>query len=148
MNANELADELERFGYLNSDDGLHFCPFQAQVNMLRQQQAEIEALKNAKRFIQNFAEEQHHRACQLEEAQEADNEPVAFMHKTISSWVSTFIYPETKPDEWLPLYTHPVKELTDEEIRTIQAICHLKNVGYDNFIMRFARAILKKAQEK
>ncbi len=45
MNANELADELEGFGYLNSDDGLHFCPFQAQVNMLRQQLAEIEALK-------------------------------------------------------------------------------------------------------
>ena len=42
----------------------------------------------------------------------------------------------------------PVKELTDEEIRTIQAICHLKDVGYDNFIMRFARAILRKAQEK
>ena len=41
-----------------------------------------------------------------------------------------------------------VKELTDEEIRTIQAICHLKDVGYDNFIMRFARAILRKAQEK
>ena len=41
-----------------------------------------------------------------------------------------------------------VKELTDEEIRHIQAQCHLKNVGYDNFIMRFARAILKKAQEK
>ena len=45
MNAYELADELEGFGYLNSDDGLHFCPFQAQVDMLRQQQAEIEALK-------------------------------------------------------------------------------------------------------
>ena len=39
-------------------------------------------------------------------------------------------------------------ELTDEEIRHIQAICHLKDVGYDNFIMRFARAILKKGQEK
>ena len=42
MNAYELADELEGFGYLNSDDGLHFCPFQAQVDMLRQQQAEID----------------------------------------------------------------------------------------------------------
>ena len=41
-----------------------------------------------------------------------------------------------------------VKELTDGEIRHIQAICHLKDVGYDNFIMRFARAILRKAQEK
>ena len=43
---------------------------------------------------------------------------------------------------------YAVKELTDEEIRHIQAQCHLKNVGYDNFIMRFARAILRKAQEK
>ena len=39
------------------------------------------------------------------------------------------------------------KQLTDEEIWHIQAQCHLKNVGYDNFIMRFARAILRKAQE-
>ena len=39
-------------------------------------------------------------------------------------------------------------ELADEEIRHIQAICHLKDVGYNNFIMRFARAILRKAQEK
>ena len=39
------------------------------------------------------------------------------------------------------------KQLTDEEIRHIQAQCHLKNVGYDNFIMRFARAILRKARE-
>jgi hypothetical protein len=47
-----------------------------------------------------------------------------------------------------PLYTHPVKELTDAEIRTIQDMCHLKNVGYNSFIMRFAKAILRKAQEK
>jgi len=45
INAYKLADELEGFGYLNSDDGLHFCPFQAQVDMLRQQQAEITALR-------------------------------------------------------------------------------------------------------
>ena len=50
--------------------------------------------------------------------------------------------------KWFPLYTHPVKELTDAEIRTTQDMCHLKNVGYNNFIMRFARAILRKAQEK
>jgi len=41
-----------------------------------------------------------------------------------------------------------LKTLTDEEIRHIQAQCHLKDVGYDTFIMRFARAILRKAQEK
>ena len=44
--------------------------------------------------------------------------------------------------------SYPTKTLTDEEIRHIQAQCHLKNVGYDNFIMRFARAILRKASEK
>ena len=43
---------------------------------------------------------------------------------------------------------YPAKTLTDEEIRHIQAICHLKDVGYDNFVMRFARAILRKAQDK
>jgi hypothetical protein len=41
-----------------------------QNTMLRQQAEKIEALKNAKRFIQNFAEEQHRRACKLEETQE------------------------------------------------------------------------------
>jgi hypothetical protein len=50
--------------------------------------------------------------------------------------------------DFIPLYTHPVKALTDAEIRTIQDICHLKNVGYNTFIMRFAKAILRKAQEK
>ena len=41
-----------------------------------------------------------------------------------------------------------LKELTDAEIRTIQDMCHLKNVGYNTFIMRFARAILRKAQDE
>ena len=77
-----------------------------------------------------------------------NNEPVAWARQ---DGVIAF---HKKPDvdsqgfKWFPLYTHPVKELTDEEIRHIQAQCHLKNVGYDNFIMRFARAILRKAQEK
>ena len=56
MNANELAD------YLESD----FQIQEAVIDMLRQQQAEIEDLKNANRFIQNFAEEQHQRAVALE----------------------------------------------------------------------------------
>ena len=94
MNANELADDMEggRFNDINYNKkkAADFVrQQQEQINNLKQwekrqldlietQQAEIEALKNAKRFIQNFAEEQHHRACQLEEAQEADNEPVAW----------------------------------------------------------------------
>ena len=76
------------------------------------------------------------------------NEPVAWARQ--DGVIAFHKKPEVDSQgfKWFPLYTHPVKELTDEEIRTIQAICHLKNVGYDNFIMRFARAILRKAQEK
>ena len=103
MNANELADELQKMFRGGEYDRLvHEIP-----DMLRQQKNEIEDLKSANRFIQNFAEEQHQRAIALE-----------------------------------------MRELTDEEIRHIQAQCHLKNVGYDNFIMRFAKAILRKASEK
>jgi hypothetical protein len=41
----------------------------------------------------------------------------------------------------IPLYTHPVKELTDEEIWKLW----VKHLNDD--IIAFARAILKKAQE-
>ena len=34
-----------------------------------------------------------------------------------------------------------MKPLSDEEVRQIQAQCHLRNVGYDTFLMRFARII-------
>ena len=65
MTANELADILE-----------NRCE-EHQLNasyMLRQQQAEIEDLKNANRFIQNFAEEQHQRAVALEMRELTDEE--------------------------------------------------------------------------
>ena len=62
-----------------------------------------------------------------------------------------------KPDSvfnYIPLYTHPVKEqLTDEEIRKIALDCDAyENDGGlitdDICIDKFARAILRKAQEK
>jgi hypothetical protein len=69
------------------------------------------------------------------------NEPVAWM----SNGKEFYVQKNYCPD-FIPLYTHPAKTLTDEEIRHLQAQCHLKDVGYDTFIMRFARAILRKAQ--
>jgi len=82
-----------------------------------------------------------------------NNEPVAYRYEDKSN--PLVFYFTTRKDETenpdaieIPLYAHPAKTLTDEEIRHIQAICHLKDVGYDNFVMRFARAILRKAQEK
>ena len=67
MTANELADELE-----------NTYPFvgvmEVSAIMLRQQAQEIEDLKNANRFIQNFAEEQHQRAVALEMRELTDEE--------------------------------------------------------------------------
>ena len=78
-----------------------------------------------------------------------NNEPVAWIDpKELDMTVSTSITKNKQFDSDIPLYTHPIKELTDAEIRTIQDMCHLKNVGYNTFIMRFARAILRKASEK
>ena len=55
-----------------------------------------------------------------------------------------------EPMDLEPLYTHPVKELTDEEILQL----YVNSSTYDNDqklfidIYGFARAILRKAQEK
>jgi len=47
--------------------------------------------------------------------------------------------------KWFPLYTHPAKTLTDEEIANIRdEFLSPKNGN----IFNFARAILRKAQEK
>ena len=46
---------------------------------------------------------------------------------------------------YIPLYTHPVKELTDEEILDIWSGMET-DTGEQN--IAFARAILRKAQEK
>ena len=128
MNANELADILQQSDFLAMDFA------EDAATMLRQQQYEIEALKqiiDANNLNQNIGQ-----------FVKPINEPVAWMNKTATSWVSTFIYPETEPDEWIPLYTHPVKELTDEEI--LEVIKERETPSY----MNFARAILKKASEK
>jgi hypothetical protein len=50
----------------------------------------------------------------------------------------------------IPLYTHPVKELTDFEIKGVMALdeCWIgEDCSMPNMI-EFARAILRKAQEK
>ena len=58
----------------------------------------------------------------------------------------TNMYPNEfyKPFDIVPVYTHPAKTLTDEEIH--QVIFNLPNKDLDLF--EFARAILRKAQEK
>ena len=80
-----------------------------------------------------------------------NNEPVAWMYERPNGSAKLTFVREPMAGTVVtetPLYLHPAKTLTDAEIRTIQDMCHLKNVGYNTFIMRFARAILRKAQEK
>jgi hypothetical protein len=101
-----------------------------------------------------------------------NNEPVAWMDKRTNKCV---VFINTPPsDDWIPLYTHPVKELdeqyekgfkagkeegwkahkfhhpvkelTDKEIMNI---CNETECFFDgSSTYDFARAILRKAQEK
>ena len=88
-----------------------------------------------------------------------NNEPVAWMGKDYDG-LKTDLYFDVEKNKLpyrlyesaIPLYTHPVKELTDEEILSLTGF---KDNPYDIFIeyekedlIEFARAILLKAQEK
>jgi hypothetical protein len=56
----------------------------------------------------------------------------------------------------IPLYTHPAKTLTDEEIELCRELvinddelnCYDDEIPSERFAIKFARAILKKASEK
>ena len=79
------------------------------------------------------------------------NKPVAWIGKNELQFGFTDTRVTNEKESWddIPLYTHPVKELTDEEISQVY-----KEVSepfgekrlYE--IHDFARAILKKASEK
>lgn len=71
------------------------------------------------------------------------NKPVAWIiDEKMTDCDDNFIwntgnYPDWQVKDWIPLYTHPVKELTDFEIMQISAT-------YPDRLY-FARAILRKA---
>ena len=75
-----------------------------------------------------------------------NNEPVAWMETYKGEpnnldWDKSNLNYGSEFHDVVPLYTHPVKELTDEEIAQ----------EWGNFcpnVLEFARAILLKAQEK
>lgn len=80
-----------------------------------------------------------------------NNEPVAWI--AVGDNTSVFFNLDCAlsiDDNPTPLYTHPVKELTDEEIVSIYESSYLQS-GLDEWEfdpVYFARAILRKAQEK
>ena len=78
-----------------------------------------------------------------------NNEPVAWYYPGGSpdQCTTNKEYAEMEP-AWTPLYTHPVKELTDEEIIKVnEDIGTCWDVPH-RFAIQIARAILRKAQEK
>ena len=122
MTANELAELIEHL------KNAKYIGASKAATMLRQQQAEIEALKKeaALQRLSDFT-------------QEADNEPVAWFEQD-PDMKSIWYQSEQDNLNAIPLYTHPVKTLTDEEIDAVW-------FSYKGDIKDFARAILRKAQE-
>jgi hypothetical protein len=77
-----------------------------------------------------------------------NNEPVAWMaaEMVFTEKSSAVEIAKVYEDEIIPLYTHPAKTLTAEEINQVAKECKW---DYDEMnVVDFARAILRKAQEK
>ena len=126
MTANELADELA-FKHIAGDDSGAFSS--KIITMLRQQQAEIEALKKDNKELHAIAqrmamaESDARKSLQwFKDAKEMNNEPVAW-----AVWegsVHNMFFTKEEADELcrlkggdaksVPLYTHPVKEQDTE----------------------------------
>ena len=65
--------------------------------------------------------------------------------------VESFLKNTDTAGKVLLVYTHPMRELTDDEIREVaDSVCHAwkKNGVGEIYMTDFARAILKKASEK
>jgi len=142
MTANELAFEVENWEY---EIGTVFSKKVA--TMLRQQQAEIEALKKeaALQRLSDFTQEVEsfdRTASHIVGEYVSYNEPYIWMDD-LGTWFTNEDYQnlDNKDKKGIfPLYTHPAKTLTNEEIKTI-----FYETGD---LFDFARAILRKAQEK
>ena len=80
-----------------------------------------------------------------------NNEPVAWMIKTLDGR-SLMLYGEEQPPkfkedvQYIPLYTHPVKELTDDEIAELsdKILCYQIYDNKESGVFEFARAIEKR----
>ena len=71
-----------------------------------------------------------------------NNEPVAWYNADDSS-----LSFKNHGGGWQPLYTHPAKALTDEEI--VEVFDNTFKVrDFEDYFLKFARAILQRAYEK
>jgi len=172
MNANELADELDKCMEDGSTDLV--CVEQA-ATMLRQQQEKLtkyELRHVAQRDRIAILEMQHKQqqaeieALKKEAAlqrlsdftQEADNEPIAWMHQnpdypiskhsSLEYNIPLYTYEQITPSGFLnaskPIY--PAKTLTDEEIEDFTVRIYNCRTGAEAH--EIVLAILRKAQDK
>ena len=74
------------------------------------------------------------------------NEPVAWMEIEEGGITEYKVWREPVSSKSIPLYTHPAKTLTDEEIQQIWLEFDARNTN--DWFIAIARAILKKASEK
>jgi len=76
-----------------------------------------------------------------------NNEPVAWIGKDELQFGFTDTRVTNEKESWddIPLYTHPSKDLTDEEIKELSEK-HL-DMDWQTGVIDFARAILKKANK-
>ena len=112
MNANELAV------YLEDITDWEESPYRQAATMLRQQQAEIEALKqiiDANNLNQNIGQ-----------FVKPTNEPVAIVNTNCENNIQWYDNNPEKHNGYF-LYTHPVKELTD---KVMAEHCTCYKLGY------------------
>ena len=82
-----------------------------------------------------------------------NNEPVMWMYINKKTGITEIIKNKSRVDvphlKEIPFYTHPVKELTDFEIKGVLALdeCWIGEDSSMPNMIAFARAILRKAQK-
>ena len=149
MNANELTDELKEISLI-ADNHTKIVLSIAET-MLRQQQEEIERWKDQYQRLNeslemwksgHFKQQAEIETLKYEKSSGVyDDEPVAWM----SNGKEFYVQKNYCPD-FIPLYTHPAKTLTDEEMISIY------EKDWSGIKCGLGRAvesaILKKANEK
>ena len=140
MTANELnllIDILERRG---EDRQLEAA------TMLRNQQAEIELLSSDNKHYRNMAvdflrcREPYGWHCFIGKGKEKQD--FLFINGKGAS------KPDASWDKVIPLYTHPVKELTDEKITAIAKEIFKDYKNFHHYQIDFARAVIKEVSGK
>ena len=156
MNANELADILEVFPNMNVVKAATMLRQQAKeldeaghmIGVLREQlqeeiQARADALDDLNSRMMKFMKSYNEMAYKLEEVGGAYTHPIKELDEQFKKG-----FEAGKEEGWKAhKFHHPAKELTDEEIIAVgnAVVNHIdSNEGW----IEFARAILRKAQEK